>query len=333
VATRLERVVLELDDNLSSGMVKAAAATALLKRELDSMGGSARGAERDTEQLGKSSDRAGASIDRLSGRMVLIAHSIAALGPALVPIVGVAIPAIVGLASELGFAAVGAGTTALAFHGLGDALTKFNKASLDPTATNIKNAQIAMDKIPSSAQRFVLELHRMTPAMDELRRAAGDNLFPGLTEGLHALSADMPIAKRALSDVSHELGILGARAGHSLSSDKWTPFLHFIDQEAPRAIDDLGTTVGSLTHGLAELWMAFTPLNQGFSSGLVHLAADFDRWATSLGRTKGFEDFVAYIAGERPEGALPARRDGPDVRRHRAAPRPRWAGRRWTPSI
>ncbi len=38
MATRRERVVLELEDNFTSDMARAAAATALLRRELDQLG-------------------------------------------------------------------------------------------------------------------------------------------------------------------------------------------------------------------------------------------------------------------------------------------------------
>jgi hypothetical protein len=214
---------------------------------------------------------------------------------ALAPIGAVAVPAVAGLASELGFAAVGAGTAVLAFHGLGDALTKFNKAALEPTATNIANAQVAMEKIPPSAQAFVLQLHQLNPELDRLRRSAASGLFEGLSTGLRSASADLPLVRRLVGDVSTELGVLGREGGRSLSSNQWKPFLRFVDAEAPQALDHMGHAVGAATHGLAELWMAFAPVSRDMDQGILHLAQDFDRWATSLGRTKDFQSFLAYV--------------------------------------
>jgi hypothetical protein len=251
--------------------------------------------------LNRSLDKSSRSIDKFSGRLALVAHVGATVAPALVPIGAVAVPAVTALASELGFAAVGAGTAMLAFHGLGDALNKFNKAEAEPTATNIAAAQQAMDKIPPSAQAFVLELHRLNPELDKLRQSAGAGLFDGLSAGLHAASTDLPLVRNLVGDVSTELGVLGREAGQSLASSRWRPFLRFVDNEAPQALDHMGHAVGATTHGLAELWMAFAPVNRDIDSGILALARDFDQWATSLGRTKDFQSFLAYVDANGPK--------------------------------
>jgi hypothetical protein len=48
------------------------------------------------------------------------------------------------------------------------------------------------------------------------------------------------------------------------------------------------------------LWMAFSPLNRDVDAGILKLAEDFDRWATSLGKTKDFQTFIAYIQTNGP---------------------------------
>lgn len=309
MATRRERVVIELEDGLTAGVLREAAAVAVLNRELDKLSRDSVKAKQGMDPLGRetipqttrNSDAAGKSIDKLSGRLELFARSIAAIGPATIPIGAVAIPAVTTLASGLGFLTVGAGTTILAFHGLGDALTKFNKAAAEPTATNIAAAQAAMDKIAPSAQNFVLELHRLGPELERLQQAAGSGLFPGLTKGIKEAQSALPAVERIFRLVGSEMGNLSAEAGKSLGGPEWAPFLKFIGDEAPHALSQMGHAMGSVTHGLAELWMATQPLNSGGLDWIEKAANGFDSWATGLDQTQGFKDFVAYIQQHGPE--------------------------------
>jgi hypothetical protein len=309
MAVRRERVVIELEDGLTAGVLREAAAVAILNRELKSLSGQSVNAKRSMDPLARetlpqtqrNADSAGRSIDKLSGRLALFAHAGAALGPGLVPIGAVGVAAISTLTSALGFATIGAGTTMLAFHGLGDALTKFNKAAAAPTATNIAAAQAAMDKIGPSAQAFVLELHKLGPELTRLQQAAGSGLFPGLTAGIKEAQDALPAVERIFRRVGSEMGNLAGEAGKSLGGPHWAPFLKFIGDEAPHALAQMGHALGSVTHGLAELWMATAPLNSGGLDWIANAADGFDRWATGLDNTQGFQDFLAYVQDHGPE--------------------------------
>jgi hypothetical protein len=295
MATRRERVVIELEDGLTAGVLREAAAVAVLNRELDKLGRTSTTAKRGMDPLSQQTAQTERDVRRASDSISLLGNSIAALGPAAVPIGAVVAPAFSTLAASLGFAAVGAGTTMIAFHGLGDALTKFNKAALEPTATNIAAAQAAMDKIGPSAQAFVLELHNLGPELTKLQQAAGSGLFPGLTQGIQEAQAALPAVERIFQRVGTEMGALAASAGHSLGGKEWAPFLRFIGTEAPHALAQMGHALGSVTHGLAELWMANEPLNSGGLQWIENAAAGFDKWSTGLDKTQGFQEFVNYI--------------------------------------
>jgi hypothetical protein len=106
MATRHEKVVLELDDRFTTRMAKAAATAALMERELDGLDGAGRRSSKATDDFGRSVDRSRASIDQYSGRLTLLAQAAAALGPALLPVGAVGIPAVTGLAAQFGFAAL-----------------------------------------------------------------------------------------------------------------------------------------------------------------------------------------------------------------------------------
>ena len=156
MATRREKVILELEDNFTSGMARAAAASALLKRELNGLSGTAiRGVTTGIDDVGRSATRADGSINQLTGRLRLFADVAAMLGPGLIPIGAVAIPAVTGLANQLGIAALAGGTAIIAFQGVGDALKAVNEAAIEPTAENIEKARVALERLSPAAQDMV----------------------------------------------------------------------------------------------------------------------------------------------------------------------------------
>ncbi|RNL66238.1 hypothetical protein EFK50_01020 [Nocardioides marmoriginsengisoli] len=303
-------MVLELEDQFTAPIIRAAAATELLNKRLDGLSHEAvqsskatRDLDRDVDGVGKTSRRTEKDIDRLSGRLRILAEVAAILGPAFVPIGAVAVPAVTGLASALGFAAFGAGTAVLAFQGVGDALKAVNKAALEPTTANLTAAREAMAQISPEARRFVRELRSMVPELKELRDLAATGLFPGLTEGLDGLEGALPRVERIVSAISTELGTIAGDAGQSLGSDRWAPFLDFVAVEGPSALADFATAAGNTAHALAGLGMSTTPLNQDFSRWLIEATADLDRWANGLGQTEGFAEFLAYVEETGPQVA------------------------------
>lgn len=308
MATRRESVTLDLEENVSTGMLKVAAATEVADQALEHMGGqqtkaskTTRQLESDTGSLSQRLDRSGSSLDKYSGRLGILLDTLAAVGPATVPIAAEAIPLVATFANNLGALALGAGVTELAFHGLGSTLEKFNKAEAAPTAANIAAAQAAMDALPPSSQRLVLELSRLSPVLDKLRQDAAGGFVPGVTAGIHSLLTDSPLAERAIRGVSGELGEMARETGKALASDEWRPFLKFIGQDAPGALHTMGQATGDVAHGLAQILMDFGPTTDRLDAGVLRLAQDFDQWATSLGKTHDFQAFIEYVETNGPK--------------------------------
>lgn len=310
MATRRERVILELQDDLSGGMVKAAAATKLLDRELNRLSGRAvvtsrasGTASRDIDRLATSSERAGREVDRLSGRMRIFADIAAVFGPSVVPISAIAIPAFTGLASQIGFAALGAGTLLAAVQGVGDALKAVNTAALEPTAANLEKARLAMAQLGPEAQAFVTRFQAIRPVLNDIRDAAARGWFPGLTDALGSLERIAPEIGSLFEKIGTVGGNLVAQGASAFAGPGWADFRHFVATEAPKALDDLGRTLGNVAKGMSELWMAFGPLNQSFSSWLLDASRSFAEWADGLSQTQGFQEFVDYIRTNGPRVA------------------------------
>lgn len=301
-------MVLSLQDDFTAGMIRAAAATDLLNQRVNSLSKQAVQSRRVNRDMGdglddvaRRTEKAGSSIDQLSGRLGLLARIGATLGPSLVPIGALAVPAVTGLASQLGFAALAGGTAVVAFQGVGDALKALNTAHLKPTEANLKAARQAMANISPVARDLVTQIRSMYPELKRLRDVAAQGMFPGLIDGMKQIENLFPAVERILGAVSGELGTIASDSAASLTSNRWTDFFRFLADEAPNALHDLAATIGNTAHAMAELWMAFSPVNNNFSAWLVKVTADFDRWASGLSQTDGFAEFLNYLNDTGPQ--------------------------------
>jgi hypothetical protein len=301
MSTRLERVVLELDDRFSREMLKPAASVRLFREELKGLDRDSVSFSRTTSVFERDSARVGASIDRFSGRLALIAQSAGALGPALVPITTALVPAIAGLTTELGFGIAAVGVGVLAFQGFGDTLDALNKAQLKPTAENIAKLREEASHLSPAARELVIQIDKMGPAFREVRDAAQEGLLPGVSDSLDEIETLLPRLSSIVGEIGDVTGELLASGSESLAGPEWANFFTFIEAEARPTLTALGKTVGHLTKGLAEMWMAFDPLSDDFVGGLREASETFESWSEGLSDSDDFRAFVEYIRETGPQ--------------------------------
>lgn len=311
MAVRRESVRLSLEDaGYSTGMARAAASTMLLDRALDALDGSHGRVQRSTDKTGKDVDRlsdaavrGSSSIDQYSGRLRILAEAIAVLGPAIVPLGGLAAAAVGGLASQVGFAAIGMGSLLAASQGVGDALKAVEKARLEPTAENINAARDAMSQLAPETQAFVTRLQQVLPVLRELRDASAAGWFSGLTVAVDELETAAPRFEYLLRVLGQAGGSLAAEGANWFNTESGQEFLTFLEDNAPSALEDLGHSIGNVTSGLASLWMAFDPVNDDFSSWILEQTRAFAEWADGLSATEGYKEFVEYLRTNGPKVA------------------------------
>lgn len=308
MAVRYERVVLDLDDRFTGGIIGATAGAAAFERTLNSLSGRAVSTARATQELDKSiasvgptARRNGAEIDRFSGRLRLLLDIAAALGPAFIPIGAIAIPAITGLATAAIAGAAAGGSLILAFQGVGDAVKAVDAARLEPTVANLQKADLALEQLGPHARMFVAAWQDFQPVARELRDSAAAGWFPGLIESLDHLEKLAPRASELLEDVGRAGGDAIADTTDSLAGKRWEDFLGFLGQELPDVITQTTQILGDLTHGAAEMWMSFDPGNDAFLNWLQGVADGFDRWASSDEGREDVRAFLDYVEENGPE--------------------------------
>lgn len=240
-------------------------------------------------------------LDTSTDRTTMFTQSLLAVAPAVVPITAAAIPAVSGLTNQLAFAAAGAGVTALAFQGVGDALKATNDYAIEPTDANLQKMRQSLSELGPAGREFVAYLQEIRPELQTLQDAAQAGLLPGAEAGIEDLMTRLPQVERIISEIASATGDLLAEGGDNLASPRWTEFFDFLETEARPTLIDTGRALGNFVEGFANLWMAFEPLSENFSQSFLSMSRDFAEWSAGLSETQGFRDFLDYIERTGPK--------------------------------
>lgn len=251
--------------------------------------------------FGNNTDSSGRQIDRLSGRLALLARAAAVLGPALVPLGAATVPAIAGLATQMGALAGAVGVGALAFSGLGDSLGALNDFQLDPTAENLEALQLQMEKIGPAGEQLTRFLDSIAPQFSALQMAAREGLFPGVEDGINNLLPLLPKVSSIITEIATAMGSLASDAGASLAGPQWAGFFDYLENEAAPILVEFGKTVGNFAQGFANLLVGLSPAASDFSGGLLEMSRSFAEWSRSLESNQGFQSFLDYVREAGPK--------------------------------
>lgn len=239
-------------------------------------------------------------INTTNDRTAWLAQGIAALAPVAVSVGATAIPVVMGLGTQLGVAAGAAGVLALGMVGIGDGLKALNTFQLDPTVENLEKVRLEMEKLGPAGADFVRFLDEIGDQLSVLRMDARDGMFPGMTDGIEDLMSRLPEVRNIVSSIAEGIGELAADAGAGLAGPEFDEFFDFLETDAKPILLDFGRTIGNFIDGIASLIVAFGPLTDDFSGGLLDMSRSFEEWAEGLSNTAGWNDFVDYIRKTTP---------------------------------
>jgi hypothetical protein len=260
-------------------------------------------AEKNLQSLTKNVNNASTGINTFSGRTVLMADALLTLAPAISSIGAVAVPTMTALSQAAVVGATAAGTLALAFNGVGDAMKATNKAALDPTTANLQAMRDAMAELSPEARAFVTQITGMHEAFDKLQASAGKGLFPGLIAGIDAASDRFPELNGLVEEYGTILGDIAEKSGKALASDRWNVLFDYLSTTAQPTLTALADSFGNVAHGAFEILNAFAPLSNDGFAWVRDVTADFDTWATSLKGSKDFREFTDYVRQVGPQVA------------------------------
>lgn len=240
-------------------------------------------------------------IDKTNDRTAWLAQSILALTPAVTTFGAGAVPVISGLAAQMTVAVGAAGTMALAFNGVGDALGALNDYQLDPTEAHLKKLNETMGKIGPEGREFVEFLDSIGPQFSELANISRAGIFPGVTEGIEDFLTLMPQVRNIIGEIADGIGELAGDTGEGLTGSRWEEFFTYLETDARPILEEMGHTIGNFATGLVQMMVQFGPLTADFSAGLERMSASFADWSDGLSESEGFDEFIAYVQDAGPK--------------------------------
>ncbi|MCL6454373.1 MAG: hypothetical protein K6T78_12245 [Alicyclobacillus sp.] len=237
---------------------------------------------------------------------------LAGLLPMAAPLGAVALGGLGGLGAAFGAGAAGVGAYAAA---AGPTLKSVLSAA---SALNQAQAQLASATTASQRTSALQAMAKATAGLDQEQRSALQSLqqFEATYQSfasslskpvLSSFNAGLQVLKTLLTDIrplaaamANEITQLLNGLNKDLAGAGAKQFFSWLAQEGPKMFADFAKGLENVGAGLAHLMMDFTPLANQMGAGWVKMTKDFDQWASALGKSKGFKQFVQYVLQETP---------------------------------
>jgi hypothetical protein len=183
-------------------------------------------------------------------------------------------------------------------------------AKLSATQTATLNAKL--EALPPAAREFVKYLSSLQPKLEQLRQAAGSNLFPGVTAGVKAAMANFGPLRRVIATTAEALGGLAKRAGELVGGKAFGADMQRIGNRNARIIGHLGNAFLSLVDAFTQVAVAAGPLTSWLAKGAerfakvadsaAHAGRESGRMAAFFETARGTMSTLASMAGHLARG-------------------------------
>lgn len=144
-----------------------------------------------------------------------------------------------------------------------------------------------------AARAFVLQLISMKHYWDEIKNAASEGLFPGLTVALKESVKLVPTIKTAFFDMGQVLGNFAANFVAMLTKAQNIKVLNTLFKGSTGIVKNLGVAFTSFFHSFLMVSKAALPMSTELSKSLIKVAAHFDKFTSS---TEGQEKMTKFFS-------------------------------------
>jgi hypothetical protein len=170
----------------------------------------------------------------------------------------------------------------------------------EPANAALDNLNIAMGKLTPAQRRFARFIFGLKDEFQQLRAAAADPMLPGFQRAIEMLLPYLPDVANFISRISAQLGSMAVQAARALQGPTWMKFFRYVDQSAVPAMQTWFDITNNLVDGLLNLYLSLTGLDGQIGRGLLGLSEDFARWAETLDKNQGYQEFIEYIRDNGP---------------------------------
>jgi hypothetical protein len=261
-----------------------------VSRETDTLGRTLRRTERDSTSLKRSLVSLGAVFGSLSmilrpafmiGKFMALGSAIGAVVQAIGALAGGVVALLPRIVDMVG--AVGALPAALT--ALGGAMAVVSLATKDLSQALGGNAE-ALKRLTPQARSFLETLKLYQPAMDRLKRAAQEGLFPGLESSIRRAQRAIPVLERLLRLYGQTLGGAVSRATTRFTRRGFLADFEMLGRQGATLLDRGARALEHLVSALVQVGVAARPFTNWLSKTLLDWAAFWDQSARA-GRESG----------------------------------------------
>lgn len=141
---------------------------------------------------------------------------------------------------------------------LNGAVKEIGKAA-GQASSAVSKLETEMDKLPPEARAFTQQLIDLRPQLDELRAAAGRDMFPGFSAGLTDAQKNLPVLERLLEQTGGAFGDVARDAGELVGSSAFGRDLALVAERNASLIEQGGDSTLHLANAIRHLVVSSGP--------------------------------------------------------------------------
>jgi hypothetical protein len=199
------------------------------------------------------------------------------------------------LAGVGGFAAVAAGQLKI----IKDTMKEAEKLAKEGHQKAARMTLATLSRLQLATADAITELKDAWS--DFLASGGGRSVLKPLVAGMEALAKALPALGRFLKPVSTAFAAMFDILGDATATRAFKKFADTLGEFSAGMVSKATGTVINLAKAFGNLFEAFMPLGNSMADGLVSLTAKFERWTATVGESRGFKQFVAYVKRNGPE--------------------------------
>jgi len=261
-------------------------------------------ASRQIDQVTRAIDRVGSQGGKLTSIMAGVAGSVAALGPAVAGVMGLA----AGFAGA-GIAAGAYGAVAVSVLGKvfekNKEIKKIEEELANATTTEQREAaqkklQQAMEGVNGAQKKAMADLRTFQSFWGQFTQQFEKPIFQAFGTGLELLQRILQGLAPTITAVSGVVNTLLTQMNTAVIGGGMTKFFNWLATTGAQSLYNFAVIGGNLIKGFFNILMAFSPIGATMETGLVSLTARFAAWSSTLSQSQGFQNFINFAKTNGP---------------------------------
>jgi hypothetical protein len=175
------------------------------------------------------------------------------------------------------------------------------KAATESAGGAAGGAASKFAELSKAEQALAKDIKAFQDGYVEWQRSLQPDVFPVIRSGMDLLNTGMKLSTPLVKASAGAFKTLVDEMNEGLKSEQWTGFFDDLTEQAPRAIDGLGTSAVNVAGGLAGVIQAFLPYTDDLMTFLENATQGFEDWGQNLKGSPEFEQFIDYVKTNGPK--------------------------------